>query len=251
MSLPRTGTLEKGVTQPNHMNNEEPPSPLPSHLQHSGSVTSVPGSPTGTSVVVVPPPYSVTGSVAGGTDAPLELRGSLDCWACSVLVTAQNLIIALVNGVLASIVFSTILTPALVMVVFGFLCHSTVRRSSGRKPVTQRDRDGDEGGTDTQEQCSPTVHPCIVQTCWMTVAVWPCWWWASSWSPPSWSWLWLPTAAWPVTFSWASASFPTAELSTRTCPPRTTAEGSAVASLGPRNGRGKAVSGCERSRCRP
>ncbi|XP_010892938.2 transmembrane protein 88a [Esox lucius] len=127
MSLPRTGTLEKGVTQPNHMNNEEPPSPLPSHLQHSGSVTSVPGSPTGTSVVVVPPPYSVTGSVAGGTDAPLELRGSLDCWACSVLVTAQNLIIALVNGVLASIVFSTILTPALVMVVFGFLCHSTVQ----------------------------------------------------------------------------------------------------------------------------
>uniref|UniRef100_A0A8C8CFP7 Transmembrane protein 88 a n=1 Tax=Oncorhynchus tshawytscha TaxID=74940 RepID=A0A8C8CFP7_ONCTS len=62
-------------------------------------------------------------SVAGATDAPLELRGSLDCWACSVLVRAQNLIIALVN--------STLVT--LVMVVFGFLCHSTVRLTSRKK----------------------------------------------------------------------------------------------------------------------
>uniref|UniRef100_A0A4W6F5F8 Transmembrane protein 88 a n=1 Tax=Lates calcarifer TaxID=8187 RepID=A0A4W6F5F8_LATCA len=58
---------------------------------------------------------------------PLELRGSLDCWACSVLVTAQNLVIALINGVVASIVFGVILTPALAMVIFGFLCHSTVQ----------------------------------------------------------------------------------------------------------------------------
>lgn len=74
--------------------------------------------------VVVPPPYSMGGSE---TDTPLELRGSLDCWACSVLVTAQNLIIALINGLLACIVFGTILTPALVMIIFGFLCHSTVQ----------------------------------------------------------------------------------------------------------------------------
>ncbi|KAJ7996573.1 hypothetical protein DPEC_G00238470 [Dallia pectoralis] len=127
MSLSRNGTLEKGVPQPSLLNGEEPLSPPASHLQHSGSVTSVPGSPAGTTVVVVPPPYSVTGSVAGGTSAPLELRGSLDCWACSVLVTAQNLIIALVNGVLASFVFGVIMTPALVMVIFGFLCHSTVQ----------------------------------------------------------------------------------------------------------------------------
>ncbi|XP_071194206.1 transmembrane protein 88-like [Salvelinus alpinus] len=127
MSLSRNGTLEKGITQLNHIHNGEPLSSLPSHLQHTGSVTSVPRSPTGGSGVVVPPPYSVVGSASGGTNAPLELRGSLDCWACSVLVTAQNLIIALVNGTLASVVFGTILTPALVMVVFGFLCHSTVQ----------------------------------------------------------------------------------------------------------------------------
>lgn len=99
MSLSRNGTLEKPVSEA--------------------------GSPAGAgSGVVVPPPYSL-----GGGEAPvpaLELRGSLDCWACSVLVTAQNLIIALINAGLASIVFGTILTPALAMVIFGFLCHSTV-----------------------------------------------------------------------------------------------------------------------------
>nr|XP_029476518.1 transmembrane protein 88-like isoform X1 [Oncorhynchus nerka] len=127
MSLPRNRTLENGITQLHHINNGEPLSSLQFHLQNTGSVTSVPGSPTGGSGVVVPPPYSVAGSVAGATDASLELRGSLDCWACSVLVTAQNLIIALVNSTLVSIVFGTIMTPALVMVVFGFLCHSTVQ----------------------------------------------------------------------------------------------------------------------------
>nr|XP_046173768.1 transmembrane protein 88-like isoform X2 [Oncorhynchus gorbuscha] len=100
MSLPRNRTLENSITQLHHINNGEPLSSLQFHLQNTGSVTSVPGSPTGGSGVVVPPPYSVAGSVVGATDAPLELRGSLDCWACSVLVTAQNLIIALVNSTL-------------------------------------------------------------------------------------------------------------------------------------------------------
>ncbi|XP_077448939.1 transmembrane protein 88a [Stigmatopora argus] len=100
MSLSRNGTLEKT-----------------SELPHSET-----GSPTR---AVVPPPYSTSGSDA--PDPPMELRGSLDCWACSVLVTAQNLIIAVINGLLAGIVFGTILTPALVMIIFGFLCHSTVQ----------------------------------------------------------------------------------------------------------------------------
>ncbi|KAK7915836.1 hypothetical protein WMY93_011597 [Mugilogobius chulae] len=34
---------------------------------------------------------------------------------------------ALINGLLASLVFGTILTPALAMIIFGFLCHSTVQ----------------------------------------------------------------------------------------------------------------------------
>lgn len=105
MSLSRNGTLEKTVSE---------------HALSERGTPSRAGSG-----VVVPPPYSAGGSEAA--DPPLELRGSLDCWACSVLVTAQNLIIALINGLVASVVFGTILTPALTMITFGFLCHSTVR----------------------------------------------------------------------------------------------------------------------------
>lgn len=105
MSLSRNGTLEKAVSKQAH-----------SELGSTARVGSG---------VVVPPPYSPGGSEAA--EPPLELRGSLDCWACSVLVTAQNLIIALINGGLASIIFGTILTPALAMIIFGFLCHSTVQ----------------------------------------------------------------------------------------------------------------------------
>ncbi|KAJ8337727.1 hypothetical protein SKAU_G00366930 [Synaphobranchus kaupii] len=131
MSL--TGTLEKG--SPHHPLDlgEDPGLQLHHHHLHHqanshlhlANASAIPeGAPVGGSGVVVPPPYS---AADGGGDAPLELRGSLDCWACSVLVTAQNLVIAAVNGCLAGLVFGLILTPAIVMVVFGFLCHSTVR----------------------------------------------------------------------------------------------------------------------------
>ncbi|XP_076025256.1 transmembrane protein 88a [Genypterus blacodes] len=106
MSLSRNGTLEKPMSE----------------LTRSEA-----GSPSGAgSGVVVPPPYSLGGG-GEASDPALELRGSLDCWACSVLVTAQNMIIALINAGLASVVFGTILTPALAMIIFGFLCHSTVQ----------------------------------------------------------------------------------------------------------------------------
>uniref|UniRef100_A0AAQ4PLQ3 Transmembrane protein 88 a n=1 Tax=Gasterosteus aculeatus aculeatus TaxID=481459 RepID=A0AAQ4PLQ3_GASAC len=108
MSLSRNGTLEKTVSE--------------QALSEGRSPSRV------GSGVVVPPPYSLGGSE--DADAPLELRGSLDCWACSVLVTVQNLIIALINGGLASIIFGTILTPALAMIIFGFLCHSTPHGTS-------------------------------------------------------------------------------------------------------------------------
>lgn len=105
MSLSRNGTLEKAGSE------QAPSEPRSPSRRTSG--------------VVVPPPYDRGSSEVAKT--PLKLRGSLDCWACSVLVTAQNLIIALLNAGLASIVFAAILTPALAMIIFGFLCHSTVR----------------------------------------------------------------------------------------------------------------------------
>ncbi|XP_030017357.1 transmembrane protein 88b [Sphaeramia orbicularis] len=130
-----TGTLERGAHhQALDLSEEMPPqhhhhhANHHPHLHHSNSLastTAMGGGRETPSRVVVPPPYSAAES-GGGSDAPLELRGSLDCWACSVLVTAQNLVIAAINAFLAGLVFGTILTPAIVMVVFGFLCHSTV-----------------------------------------------------------------------------------------------------------------------------
>ena len=110
------------------------------HLHHSNSLastTAVGGGRETPSRVVVPPPYSAAESGGGGSEAPLELRGSLDCWACSVLVTAQNLLIAAINACLAGLVFGTILTPAIVMVVFGFLCHSTVSKGKTGEKVDE------------------------------------------------------------------------------------------------------------------
>ncbi|KAM9827803.1 transmembrane protein 88b [Neosynchiropus ocellatus] len=128
------GTLERGAHhQPLDLSEELPLHHSQNHhhqnhlLHHSNSLAStavVAGRET-PSRVVVPPPYCAADS--GGSEAPPELRGSLDCWACSVLVTAQNLVIAAINACLAALVFGTILTPATAMVVFGFLCHSTVR----------------------------------------------------------------------------------------------------------------------------
>uniref|UniRef100_A0A3Q3X0R4 Uncharacterized protein n=1 Tax=Mola mola TaxID=94237 RepID=A0A3Q3X0R4_MOLML len=127
------GTLEKGAHHqaldlseelPPHHHHHQQINHL-QHLHHSNSLASttpVGGGRETPSRVVVPPPYS-----AAESEGPLELRGSLDCWACSVLVTAQNLIIAAINACLAGLVFGTILVPAIVMVTFGFLCHSTVR----------------------------------------------------------------------------------------------------------------------------
>lgn len=123
MSVSRNGTLEKPVSLQTTMDRGELDFPHP-RLHHTGSISSSTPANVSSSDVVVPPPYSVAGSAVN--ESPLELRGSLDCWACSVLVTAQNLIIAALNVGLAAFIFGLILLPSLVMVVFGFLCHSTV-----------------------------------------------------------------------------------------------------------------------------
>ncbi|KAK7909369.1 hypothetical protein WMY93_014053 [Mugilogobius chulae] len=139
MSL--SGTLEKGAHHQTVDLSEE----LPPH-QHHPQPLHQPLHPLGPADreqsprVVVPPPYSAADSA--GSEAPLELRGSLDCWACSVLVTAQNLLIAAINACLAALVFGFILTPAGVMVVFGFLCHSTVRPHSSAPYCSELLTDG-------------------------------------------------------------------------------------------------------------
>lgn len=64
--------------------------------------------------------------VPGGGPEP---RDPLDCWACAVLVTAQNLLVAAFNLLLLALVLGTILLPAVTMLGFGFLCHSQVSMS--------------------------------------------------------------------------------------------------------------------------
>ena len=73
--------------------------------------------------------------VPGGGPEP---RDPLDCWACAVLVTAQNLLVAAFNLLLLALVLGTILLPAVTMLGFGFLCHSQVSmnpRCRGRVAV--------------------------------------------------------------------------------------------------------------------
>uniref|UniRef100_A0A8D0HAP6 Transmembrane protein 88 n=1 Tax=Sphenodon punctatus TaxID=8508 RepID=A0A8D0HAP6_SPHPU len=62
-------------------------------------------------------------------EGALELRNSLDCWACAVLVTAQNLLVGALNLLLLGLVFGTILLPAGAMLYLGFLCHPKFIRS--------------------------------------------------------------------------------------------------------------------------
>lgn len=70
-----------------------------------------------------------------GVQRPLpggpEPRDPLDCWACAVLVTAQNLLVAAFNLLLLALVLGTILLPAVTMLGFGFLCHSQVSAHPG------------------------------------------------------------------------------------------------------------------------
>ncbi|XP_062870412.1 transmembrane protein 88a isoform X2 [Trichomycterus rosablanca] len=121
MSLSRNGTLEKSALKDFNSDAGDFESTRLHHRNSSLSAVVDPVTPA--SAVVVPPPYSSSNASV----EPLELRASLDCWACSVLVTMQNLVIAAVNAGLASIIFGVILAPSLVMVVFGFLCHSKVQ----------------------------------------------------------------------------------------------------------------------------
>ncbi|CAM9840365.1 unnamed protein product [Lampetra planeri] len=76
------------------------------HAPHKGTLT-------------VPPPYS-----ADERAAPLEAREPLDCWACAILLTAHNTCVAALNLLLLALVFGLLLLPAIVMVWFGFSCHS-------------------------------------------------------------------------------------------------------------------------------
>lgn len=146
-----------------------------------------------------------------------EPRDPLDCWACAVLVTAQNLLVAAFNLLLLALVLGTILLPAVTMLSFGFLCHSQV---SGRPRVCGEYGCGVYGpqllawavrlGPDpVYSFCAPR-HPLALRTC-GTRASRPCWSPDSCYSCRCSSSLWPATAASACASIWPTASCPTAE----------------------------------------
>ncbi|KAF7236748.1 Transmembrane protein 88 [Varanus komodoensis] len=90
------------------------------------SATAAPGGESGPRGSPPPPPPPYAGEGA------LELRGSLDCWACAVLVTVQNLLVGGLNLLLVAVIFGLILLPAGVLLGFGFLCHSKFLHAQGQ-----------------------------------------------------------------------------------------------------------------------
>uniref|UniRef100_UPI00398E674D transmembrane protein 88-like n=1 Tax=Pristiophorus japonicus TaxID=55135 RepID=UPI00398E674D len=71
-----------------------------------------------------PPPYCIDDQ-----PWPLEARSICGCWGWAVLVTAFNFVLFLLNFALMGTVFCIVLLPTIVVVYFGFQCHSRVIHS--------------------------------------------------------------------------------------------------------------------------
>lgn len=67
------------------------------------------------------PPYNMNDQLL-----PLERRSTCACWAWTFLVVAMNSLIIFLNFLLMAAIFSIILLPTIVVVYFGFQCHSRV-----------------------------------------------------------------------------------------------------------------------------
>ncbi|KAM4747326.1 transmembrane protein 88 [Rhinophrynus dorsalis] len=67
----------------------------------------------------LPPPY---------TPVHPTPREPLDCWACAVLITAHNLLVGAANLLIFIVLCGGALTPAAVMLLYGFLCHPQFRK---------------------------------------------------------------------------------------------------------------------------
>uniref|UniRef100_A0A670Z3I5 Transmembrane protein 88B n=1 Tax=Pseudonaja textilis TaxID=8673 RepID=A0A670Z3I5_PSETE len=61
---------------------------------------------------------------------PMERRSTCGCWAWTCLVVAMNSLAFLLNFLLMAAIFSVVLLPAIVVVYFGFQCHSRVLHST-------------------------------------------------------------------------------------------------------------------------
>ncbi|KAL8198435.1 UNVERIFIED_CONTAM: hypothetical protein K2H54_010578 [Gekko kuhli] len=65
------------------------------------------------------PPYNMEDQLL-----PMERRSTCGCWAWTFLVAAMNSLAFLLNFLLLASIFSVVLLPTIVVVYFGFQCHS-------------------------------------------------------------------------------------------------------------------------------
>nr|XP_060615002.1 transmembrane protein 88B [Anolis sagrei ordinatus]XP_060615003.1 transmembrane protein 88B [Anolis sagrei ordinatus]XP_060615004.1 transmembrane protein 88B [Anolis sagrei ordinatus] len=71
------------------------------------------------------PPYDMEDHLL-----PMERRGACACCAWAFLVAAMNSLVFLLNFLLMASIFAVVLLPTIVVVFFGFQCHSRVLHSS-------------------------------------------------------------------------------------------------------------------------
>ncbi|XP_061458216.1 transmembrane protein 88B [Rhineura floridana] len=71
------------------------------------------------------PPYNMDDQLL-----PMERRSTCGCWAWTCLVAAMNSLVFLLNILLMAAIFAIVLLPTIVVVYFGFQCHSRVLHSA-------------------------------------------------------------------------------------------------------------------------
>ncbi|XP_068098860.1 transmembrane protein 88-like [Hyperolius riggenbachi] len=70
------------------------------------------------------PPYNMEDQLL-----PMESRGKWGCWIWTVFVSGANFLAFIVNSIILAVIFTIVLTPTIVVVYFGFKCHSRVLHS--------------------------------------------------------------------------------------------------------------------------
>ncbi|NXJ05284.1 TMM88 protein, partial [Odontophorus gujanensis] len=61
-----------------------------------------------------------------------EPRSTCSCWAWTLLIATMNLLVFFINLLLMLVIFTIVLLPTIVVVYFGFQCHSRVLHSTAR-----------------------------------------------------------------------------------------------------------------------
>lgn len=70
------------------------------------------------------PPYNMDDQLL-----PMERRSTWGCCAWTFLVVATNSLVFLLNFLLMATIFAIVLLPTIVVVYFGFQCHSRVSQT--------------------------------------------------------------------------------------------------------------------------